>query len=340
MATGSEKGQDKSKGFSGLSSLVSDIGSPLQPTEERPEDAKPVSSQSPITRTQAGTQPAATPKPHFPPAVTPSKATAGKWILGIAIAIGAFWFINEANRQPSRPTEEIPPQGRDMVLTAAQVRYCVAEDIRIDAARALVYGHNSLDVDRFNEYVGDYNSRCGKFRYRQGALESARRDLAPYQNVLQSEGRNRIIHPSGTADSSQLAGLERTGKNVQEYQPTPAHQPASLSKITISSVTLGSAIRSDLQVVTPKSIFNWRDTIYASISTDGTSAGAVLAVKWTYEDGQTVNESNKTIAPNGPSVTEFHIIKPDGWPTGDYQVAIFLDGKQIRSLSFSVSERL
>ena len=53
-------------------------------------------------------------------------------------------------------------------------------------------------MDRFNGYVNGYNSRCGEFRYRQGALESARRDVDPYRNQLQAEGRNRFVRSPAT----------------------------------------------------------------------------------------------------------------------------------------------
>jgi hypothetical protein len=42
-----------------------------------------------------------------------------------------------------------------------------------------------------------------------------------------------------------------------------------------------------------------------------------LRSRWTFEDGQVVNES-QNIASSGPAVTEFHISKPDGWLVGKY----------------------
>ena len=44
--------------------------------------------------------------------------------------------------------------------------------------------------------------------------------------------------------------------------------------------------------------------------------GAILADN----DGQTVNESSQSIAPNGPAATAFQISKPDGFPPGKYKV--------------------
>jgi hypothetical protein len=88
--------------------------------------------------------------------------------------------------------EEKPPLGKDKALTVAQIRYCLAEEIRLDAAKGVLNGYVESDVDRFNAMVADYNSRCGEFRYRKGSLESARSEVERYRSVLQSEGRRRF----------------------------------------------------------------------------------------------------------------------------------------------------
>ncbi len=62
----------------------------------------------------------------------------------------------------------------------------------------------------------------------------------------------------------------------------------------------------------------------------------MLNAKFTYQDGQTVNESSQTIAPNGDAVTAFHISKPDGWPVGNYKVEISLNGAPVANKDFSV----
>jgi hypothetical protein len=115
--------------------------------------------------------------------------------------------------------------------------------------------------------------------------------------------------------------------------PAPAPAPAP---VAVASVDLGSAVGPDQKITTATSAFTAKDTIYAAVSTTGTSPNAVLSAKWTYQDGQTVNESNQTIAPNGPAVTAFHISKADGWPLGNYKVEISLNGQSVASKDFSV----
>ncbi len=61
--------------------------------------------------------------------------------------------------------------------------------------------------------------------------------------------------------------------------------------------------------------------------------------KWSFsKDGKTVpvKEESATLNATGPATTEFHISKPDGWPAGDYQVEILVDGKSAATKSFKV----
>jgi uncharacterized protein YfaS (alpha-2-macroglobulin family) len=106
--------------------------------------------------------------------------------------------------------------------------------------------------------------------------------------------------------------------------------------VKVSDVTLGRAIGGDKAVTDKTDNFKPNDTIYASVTTDGTAASSSLRARWTYSDGQVVNESTRTIAPNGRAGTEFHIAKPDGWPLGNYQVEVFLDGRSVETKKFEV----
>lgn len=116
-------------------------------------------------------------------------------------------------------------------------------------------------------------------------------------------------------------------------QTTPA--PAAPVVVAVSSVDLGSAVDGDQKVSTPTTSFGAKDTIYASVATTGAGT-AKLDAKWTYQDGQTVNEESTTINPTGPANTAFHIAKPSGWPTGSYKVEISQDGKSVSTKDFSV----
>jgi hypothetical protein len=82
-----------------------------------------------------------------------------------------------------------------MVLSVAEIRYCVAEDIRMEAADGLIDTYDGGAVDRWNALADDYNSRCGQFQYYGGDLETARRELAPFREEIRAEGRARFSGP-------------------------------------------------------------------------------------------------------------------------------------------------
>jgi uncharacterized protein YfaS (alpha-2-macroglobulin family) len=64
---------------------------------------------------------------------------------------------------------------------------------------------------------------------------------------------------------------------------------------------------------------------------------ATLKARWTYQDGQVVNESTQTIAATGDARTEFHISKPDGWPAGKYKLEVLVNGSSAATKDFEVA---
>lgn len=123
---------------------------------------------------------------------------------------------------------------------------------------------------------------------------------------------------------------------VATTPPVTTPPPAAPAAVSVTSVDLGTAVGPDQKVTSPTTTFTPKDTIYAAVSTAGTATNATLGAKWSYQDGQTVNDSSQTIAPTGPAVTTFHISKPDGWPAGNYKVEISLNGTPVSSKDFTV----
>lgn len=120
--------------------------------------------------------------------------------------------------------------------------------------------------------------------------------------------------------------------------PEPAPAPAATASVT--AVSLGNAVGADMKVATPSTTFAPKDTIYASVATStsdpAASIPAKLAARWTFEDGQVVNEESKDVNLSGPGDTEFHISQPNGLPAGKYKVEISLDGNVVQSQDFEV----
>lgn len=118
--------------------------------------------------------------------------------------------------------------------------------------------------------------------------------------------------------------------------PAPPPPPPPTPAVTIANIELGNAVGADNRVTTPSMSFAPTDTIYAAVSTNGTSPSSTITARWTFEDGQVVNESSQTIAPTGPAVTTFNIAKPDGWPAGKYKVEVLIDGTSVGQREFDV----
>lgn len=228
----SEKGVKK--GFAGLTSLVSDVDETSPDVVNKGANGSEASSEThteqstAVNSKQSETSSNST-QPYREP-VTPSDGfPIGKWLLSVMAIIGVLWFIGEVrkNSSPSSsvsssaPTQSSPaqraaststapkppsstgdtqavkpPVGKDLVFSVPQIRYCLEEDIRLDGARSELNDYSSVDIDKFNAMVSDFNSRCSSFRYRSGALESTRRSVEPHRAKLLAEGASRFARNS------------------------------------------------------------------------------------------------------------------------------------------------
>ena len=111
--------------------------------------------------------------------------------------------------------------------------------------------------------------------------------------------------------------------------PVATAAPPTLppAPVAVSAVTLGNAIGADKRVVAASETFGARDTIYASVETTGVGPAKLRAL-WTFVKGdKTAKVDETTIELNAaaPTVNEFHVSKPSGWPAGDYRVEVFLN---------------
>jgi len=144
----------------------------------------------------------------------------------------------------------------------------------------------------------------------------------------------RILYTLLVSGALMLAacGKKDEPKTAPAPAPTPSVAPAPAPTpvgIVVSSVTAGSAIGADKKVTIATDTFSPTDTMYVSVNTSGTG-NAKLDAKWIYRTGDkvtVVKEDSMALATTGPATHEFHVSKPDGWPPGDYEVEVMLDGK-------------
>ncbi len=123
--------------------------------------------------------------------------------------------------------------------------------------------------------------------------------------------------------------------------PPPPQEEASVPapaapEFSVSGVEVGKTLGPDKRVTAPVTTFKPKDTIYASVATEGAAPSKTIVATWSFEDGQMVKADSQNIAPSGPAATEFHIAKPSGWPAGKYKVEIAVDGSPAGSKDFEV----
>lgn len=157
--------------------------------------------------------------------------------------------------------------------------------------------------------------------------------------------RNRLHYAVAAAliATLALAGCKKKEETIvtppiaSEPAPLPPAAPMpSAAAVSVVSVDLGNAVGTDNKVAAALSTFAGKDTIYTSVTTDGTATNAPLMVKWTFQDGQEVASETKMLNTTGPHTTEFHASKPDGWPAGKYKAEVMLNGAVVQSRDFEV----
>lgn len=125
---------------------------------------------------------------------------------------------------------------------------------------------------------------------------------------------------------------KKEGSTVGADSSLVVNEPA----FRVQTIDLGKSVGTDKRVVASTDNFGTRDTVFASVITEGSAPSKTITARWTFEDGQVVNEETQTISPSGPAVTEFHITKATPWPAGKYKVEILVDGASAGSKDFEV----
>lgn len=135
-----------------------------------------------------------------------------------------------------------------------------------------------------------------------------------------------------------LGACKRSAPPPEADVATPAPTMQAPPVFEVRTIEIGKGMTADKHVGTPTTTFGLRDTIYASVVTEGSAPSKTITARWTYQTGQVVKEMTETIAPTGPAVTEFHIAKNTAWPIGKYKVEILVDGSSAGITEFEVKK--
>jgi len=144
-----------------------------------------------------------------------------------------------------------------------------------------------------------------------------------------------LVRPAALALAIAAAGA--CGKKNQDTatQTSGGAIAPGATALQVTDVTLGRSVTADKRVADQTDTFAARDTIFAAVHTTGSAQGN-LAARWTFQDGQVVNERTESISPTGDAYTEFHISKPSGWPAGKYTLHVLLNGQEVQTKDLTV----
>lgn len=91
------------------------------------------------------------------------------------------------------------PDAGVATLSIAELRYCIAENIRIGAEKAEMESSQILNVDRFNRHVDDFNAnvddfngRCSHRSFMSSDKSVADGQVEAQRAAFESEGKSRV----------------------------------------------------------------------------------------------------------------------------------------------------
>lgn len=224
----------RGKGFAGLDSMVSDVSEDIGRAAAVPVDSASIQTEAVSPVVEGAERPSAS-----IPANPPSAGSGGAgWIFGgifllfvMAAIIGSSgnkapapssmssWepppsalpapapapVVSTPAVAPSKGVEK-PPVGTDRLLDSAQIRYCLTEKIRVQAIESVVSADRESEIVNFNALVGDYNSRCGQFRYRQDDVDRVQSEIEPKSAELAQVAKTKWVRNALGLDAGAGAG--------------------------------------------------------------------------------------------------------------------------------------
>lgn len=141
-----------------------------------------------------------------------------------------------------------------------------------------------------------------------------------------------------------LAGLIALGA-CSKKDEVKVDSPAAATPIAVETpkalevgdIDMGRHVGPDKKITDKTDDFAPKDTIYASVDTKNAGTGK-LTVRWNFEDGKVVHTDSQTVSPTGDATTEFHIVKPGGFPVGKYTLHVMLNDAEVKTKDITVKK--
>lgn len=142
--------------------------------------------------------------------------------------------------------------------------------------------------------------------------------------------------PETDADGNAASGSGDAAAPEVDGSAVAAAPPPDLGDFRIVSVLLGTSLDGERIVVGDADRFAPRDKIHASVLSTGAHDGLRLSAKWLAPDGSVVAQTEQPLAPTTATATTFSIANPTGWPAGEYQLQVAVNGSTLQTRSFRV----
>lgn len=133
-------------------------------------------------------------------------------------------------------TEEPPPLGRGLLLKPPQIRYCIAQGIRLGSAAEHAEGLSVDDAAQLQSMFDDYEGRCAEYRFQAGAFDAARRDVETRRAVLEHEGlqifaarQSRALAAAPAREQPSAARLEVVQGEAPQVEDQPMREVSGMA---------------------------------------------------------------------------------------------------------------
>jgi hypothetical protein len=133
--------------------------------------------------------------------------------------------------------EERPPIGTAVQFSRPNLRYCIYQEVRLEAIGPVTY---STESDVFSALIKDWNSRCSRFRHAAGDKEAIDLEVKARRTALEAEGRALVRGWQHKIETT----LQRVPDPAVVATSTPQRLEASDSLPAI--ITMGRNPKSEL----------------------------------------------------------------------------------------------
>lgn len=117
----------------------------------------------------------------------------------------------------------------------------------------------------------------------------------------------------------------------------------SFTTANITNIVMAKAVDAEKKPVNPTSVFGTGTSeVFCSAKMNSAPEGTKVTGKWIYVSGELKDVTNyeidsATLEIGGTAYFSMSLSRPtNGWPKGDYKLALAIDGKEAGSASFTI----